>query len=93
MILKDRLTTHWQDFDGALFDLAVVLGIVKEDQEPYPRWLFVSNNPIAVALDRILFELVDVGAIEINDDHQYRWNSDFNALNDPEVISTLLESV
>jgi hypothetical protein len=41
------------------------------------KHVFWSNNPLGNALHAILDRLVEIEALELNDDVQYRWNSAF----------------
>lgn len=81
--------SEWTDFDGAEFEVARCLGII----EPTSSWsptvhkgLFWSNNPVGNGLGKILDALVAMGAVEMNEDHQYRWNQSFNP--DRAVVGT-----
>ncbi len=77
--LQDALQ-DWSDWDGASFELARCLGIIK----PEVRFLdvkpiFWTDNPIGNTLIAVLDELVTAGILEKEDDPglRYRWSPDF----------------
>jgi hypothetical protein len=76
--LKQRLA-DWTDWDGAEYELAVCLGLMTSDT-PFStraKHVFWSNNPVGNTLRAIIDHLVEIQALEMNDDEQYRWNSTF----------------
>jgi len=68
---------EWTDVDGALFELAVVLGIVPAGHESWlkNKGLFSTNNKLCNALYMILMQLVIADLLErrMEPDEQYRW--------------------
>lgn len=72
--------SEWADFDLAEFALARCLGIIDPvvSWSPSYKYLFWSNNPVGNGLADILDRLVAMGALETNDDQQYRWNQSFD---------------
>jgi len=75
-MLKDDLK-EWTDFDVAEFALACDIGLMAKDIDPYPKFIFWSNNSVGTSLSIMLASLVDSGVLEMNDDVQYRWNPNF----------------
>jgi len=79
--MKNKLK-DWTDWDGASFELAVLLGIM----EPGPTsWLankhvFWSDNRLGTSLHVILEALVSVGVLEkrTEPDTQYRYRQNFD---------------
>lgn len=78
MTLKDRLS-DWTDWDGAEFEVAIILGLVEDSPESFikNKALFWTASLKGSALGNILQELVKAGILEHRSepDQQYRWNS------------------
>lgn len=78
MTLKDKLS-DWTDWDGAEFEVAVMLGLVEDTPDSYikNKALFWAASAEGSALGNILQELVKAGILEHRSepDRQYRWNS------------------
>lgn len=69
----------WLDFDGAEFELAKCLGLMPDvPWDPALKHLFWTNNKFGTSLYNLLDELVDLGALETNEDRQFRYNTTFN---------------
>ena len=81
MTLKERLQ-DWGDFDVAMFELAVCLGLMPDGMDSWYRnkGVFWSNNTMGNMLTRVLHELIDLGVL-IHDteesEDRVRWNPDF----------------
>lgn len=80
MTLKERLK-DWVDFDIAMYELAVVLGIFKDYRieggtiwDHAPKWVFWSRNPLGDKIGELLYKMVDDGLIEEDDEEsRFRW--------------------
>jgi hypothetical protein len=77
--LRERLA-DWHDFDGAAYELGVVLGLFPEfgqepGQDPWhgTKGIFWSANPLGDVLNEMLHKLVEVGMLDF-DDERFRWN-------------------
>lgn len=77
----------WLDFDGAEFVLAKCLGLMPDiPWNPGDRTqpgagmkaAFWSANLFGDSLSMILQQLVQLGALEQNDDRQFRWREGFD---------------
>lgn len=77
--LNQRLK-DWVDFDGAAYELGVVLGVFEETPpggfwlRHAPKWVFWTDNSLGNTLHEMLEQLVGIGMLEKNDEDQYRWN-------------------
>lgn len=69
----------WTDTDGAIHDLARVLGIIPIDSvfATQFKWIGNCNNPIGNTLFDFLCELQKMGAVEADDEWRFRWNPTF----------------
>ncbi len=79
-IFRDQVS-EWVDFDGAMFDLAVSLGVMSQDTSftTDAKHVFWSSNQLGDALDDMLKILHRIGAVEHNsEDGKYRWNDRFS---------------
>ena len=82
--LKERLE-DWTDFDGAEYELAVVLGLAPEfgagpGKDPWHglKGIFWSRNPTGETLYKMLQHLTKIGALLMDPENQkFRWNPDF----------------
>ena len=78
MTLRERLK-DWNDVDGAMFELAVILGIMPAGDESWikNKGIFWSNNPLGTTLYEMLQGLVKAGVLEFRDepDQQFRWKT------------------
>ena len=79
--LKEALT-DWTDWDGAAFELACALGLIKNEPfmfQTHAKHVFWSNNPLGNALHEALQKLVGLGILEEREepDNQFRWNPHF----------------
>lgn len=87
MTLRDRLA-DWTDFDGAAYELGVVLGLfpkefgVDGDLWHGTKGIFWSANPLGDALSEVLESLCRAGVLEKDEDHRYRWNSAYEVSTD-----------
>lgn len=70
----------WLDFDGAEFELAKCLGLMPNvPWDPVAhKHMFWTANRFGNALYSILERLVAMGALEMNDERQFRWNVAFD---------------
>jgi hypothetical protein len=84
--LREALT-NWTDFDGAEFVLAKCLGAMPDiEWNPGDRTkpgasmkaTFWTANLFGDSLAAILEHLVVMGAVEKNEDGQFRWNQTFD---------------
>jgi hypothetical protein len=75
------LLAEWTEPDETLYYLACLLGIMYYEDTP-EAWQTVkgtlnTNNVVS----RVLFDMIDAaragGMLLVNEDNQYRWNSDF----------------
>jgi hypothetical protein len=80
--LKERLK-DWTDFDGASYELGVVLGIFKDFRTEGGSWLdhadkaiFWSRNDLGTALMKMLEEMASAGILDSNEDTQFRWHNE-----------------
>ena len=85
MPLSERLR-EWHDFDGAAYELGVVLGLFpKEFGVDGGLWhgtkgIFWSNNPLGNALQASLQGLAKAGVLEYDEEGpRYRWNPAYKA--------------
>ena len=84
--LKESLK-DWQDMDFACCLLAEHLGVVEEDVPAGSYNSFRSNkalywsaNPVGDKLYEFLFDMVDMGILEIDEEREkFRWNPAFNS--------------
>jgi hypothetical protein len=77
----------WLDFDGAEFELAKYLGVMP-DVPWHPvthKHLFWTNNLFGNGLYAMLEALVKMGALEMNEDQQFRWNAAFDHIKAADV--------
>ena len=76
--LRDALT-EWHDADEAMYDLAVLLGLLPD----LPPWggrknLFWTNNPVGNLLFQQLSQLAVIGVLEFDEvETRFRWNPAF----------------
>lgn len=78
-ILAEQFKT-WQDPDGSLFNLGVVLGFWAGDQWFQHKPMLWSSNPISETLLNMLDQLVACGALLMNDSkgyQEFKYNPDF----------------
>lgn len=80
-ILKAALA-DWTDVDGAEFELACSLGLIKNEPfmfQTHAKHVFCSNNPLGTALHEFLEKLVVLGILEYCEepDQRYRWNPNY----------------
>jgi hypothetical protein len=69
----------WLDFDGAEFELAKCLGLMPNiPWDPALKTLFWTNNLFGNGLHAALEGLVKMGALEMNDERQFRYNAKFD---------------
>ncbi len=79
--LKVRLA-DWHDWDGAAYELGVVLGLWMDFgapswEDPWHglKHIFWTNNSLGEALHNTLLNLVKSGVLESKDDNAcFRWN-------------------
>lgn len=84
--LKVRLA-KWRDWDGAAYELGVVLGLwmdygapIGEDPWHGLKHIFWTDNPLGNALYNSLIELVNAGVLETQEDKlSFRWNPNYDA--------------
>lgn len=57
----------WVDLDWASFFLAQALGLFLDEDFYVIRWMFMTDNLLSSALDRILSVLVESGILEFRD--------------------------
>lgn len=78
--LKDRLA-DWHDFDGAAYELGVVLGVFPDEPwDPKVKKFFWVRNPLGGVLQFILDVLTANGVILCQvEDQIYKWNDNFDA--------------
>jgi hypothetical protein len=79
MTLKEKLS-DWVGWEGAEFELAVLLGLVEAGEESWlkNKGIFWTANPVSDALSQMLQALVKAGVLEYRTepDHEFRWNKD-----------------
>jgi hypothetical protein len=79
MTLKEKLS-DWVGWEGAEFELAVLLGIIDPGEESWlkNKGVFWTANPVSDALSQTLQDLVKAGILEYRTepDHEFRWNKD-----------------
>ena len=63
MTLADRLA-EWRDWDGAAFELGVVLGLFEEGDWLKNKGIVWSANPVGDVLHEILLTLTRAGLLE-----------------------------
>ena len=77
---------EWTEIDVAAFHIGVALEIIpplSDEKEIYnfggKKWMFWTKNPLGNLLFELLENLVSLNILEkhINDDHFFRWNSNF----------------
>ena len=73
-----RTFVDWEDVDYASYLLARALGLFpNESFQTDAKWVFVTDNPLSRALNRILAALVDARVLEFrdtdDDGQQFRW--------------------
>jgi len=76
--LREALS-DWQDVDGAMYHLAVALGVLT-DSRPWGgrKDLFWTNNPVGNALFEQLRQLAELGVLEFDEDEtRFRRNPAF----------------
>jgi hypothetical protein len=67
---------EWHDWDGAAYELAVSLGVLDPGMTyQASKWLFWTDNLVGNALHQMLLALVEAGALESNEDDQFRWDA------------------
>jgi hypothetical protein len=80
LTLKEALQ-NWTDFDGAMYELALCLGLMTPEVDTFAstKHVYWSDNPVGNALYATLDELTQYGVLEKRDepDYQFRWNPDF----------------
>lgn len=78
MSLREHLA-DWTDFDGAQYALALLLGLMSDgtDFATTAKHVFWTNNPTGNMLSITLACLVTLGALEENDNGQFRWNPEY----------------
>jgi hypothetical protein len=72
--LADRLA-EWHDWDGAAFELGVVLGLFEEGDWLKNKGVLWSANPVGDALRETLLVLTRAGILERREepDEAFRW--------------------
>lgn len=76
-----ELFREWIDFDVAMYNLGVCLGMFEGSQEEWfeLKGLFWTNNSINNALHMALFELVNCGYLLCDDEEQrFKINEEFD---------------
>jgi hypothetical protein len=65
----------WRDWDGAAFELGVVLGLFEDGDWPKDKGVVWSANPIGDALHDVLLALTRAGVLEQREepDVAFRW--------------------
>lgn len=82
MTLKEELK-DWTDIDWACFRLAVVLGLMPDEQGLFAtkaKHVFWSDNELGNELYAFLFKLIDTGVLIREDegaDDKVKWNPDY----------------
>jgi len=87
--LQDALH-DWTEIDAAAIHVGVVLGIIpplSQESDLYnaqgKKWVFWTDNPMGRLLFGVLEDMAKLNILEKNDedDHLYRWNSNFAWVN------------
>lgn len=83
MTLKEKLA-DWVSWEGAEFELAVLLGLVEGGEESWlkNKGVFWTANPVSDTLSKTLQDLVKAGILEYrtDPDHEFRWNKDHSLI-------------
>lgn len=85
-----RWSTEWSDWDGAEYELGVMLGIFNREAQPFQtvKHLFWTDNPVGNALHECLEKLVAAGIFEGQGSDgdpetantRFRWNREFKCV-------------
>jgi len=68
----------WTDFDITAYQLALCLGLLQPDTTFLAaKHIFWTDNPLGNILHNLLKTLVQFGVLEVNEEEQFRWNTDF----------------
>lgn len=88
VLFKDRMADAlslnqdgWVDVDGAMFELAVSLGILPTDSKYLDyKYLFWTDNKICRMLHAVLMSMVGVGFLIDRDGHglEFKINTEFD---------------
>lgn len=77
--IKERFA-DWIDWDGAEYEIGVMLGLWPEFNTSWGenKVIIWSSNPIGNGLCNILKEMVDIKLLKYNEEtFQYRYNENF----------------
>lgn len=72
-----EVLANWTDPDETAFLLGQVLGIFPPEGNLHEgfKWIFWTDNPLGNAIYEFAHNLVRVGALDRNEDEQFRWNT------------------
>lgn len=89
MSLKEDLK-DWQDPDGAMFYVAICLGMLDEDADfPRQKGTLWIENKISTTLHQVLDSLVELNYLLYDDEEQkYKWNEGMGGQEFPHVYPT-----
>ncbi len=76
--MKDKLK-DWTDWDGAAFEIGVMLGLFEPGSWLENKHVFWTNCPLGTVLHNMLEGFAKYGILEKRDepDNQYRYREDF----------------